>query len=79
MELKPIIVQTGPINRVAREVIRQQPLLPSPKAFNPYALYREESITCRETAAGTYECISVHEPGIHEQAGYKGQLIDLWI
>jgi len=79
MELAPISHQTSPINRVGREVIWQQRSLPKLTILHPYTSYREESITCRETTTGTFECISGNDQGSYGRSGYKGQMIDIWV
>jgi len=46
-----------------------------------YYVNQEESITCRETSAGTYEAILTgNDLAVHGKAtDKKGQIIDLWI
>jgi hypothetical protein len=75
------VPQTGVAARVAQEVSRQQMRVLHGRPAMPYGINREESITCRETTAGTYEAVlSGIEPAIYGPASSrKGQIVDLWI
>ncbi len=80
-DVAPVVAQTNPTGRAAQEAARQQSRAPRQKPHIPYSVRQEESITCRETSAGTYEAILTgNDPAIHGRAeNRKGQIIDLWI
>ncbi len=79
MDVTPVVPQTGSVSQAARDAARRQVAALRPKSYNPYASYREESITCRETTAGTYEAVLGSDLVVHDQGGRKGQLVDFWI
>jgi len=79
MDVLPVAVQNANVQRAAQEGARRQAASARPKPFNPYVYYRHESITCRETGAGTYEAVLGNDLVVHEQVSLKGQIVDLWI
>jgi len=79
VELAPSVPPTGNINPASRGFAHRQASLLYLKNYSPYSLYKEESITLRETQTGTYEVIAGNDAVILERACRKGQVIDFWI
>lgn len=75
------VPQMNAAERVAQQYARQQGRVLPLRSAAPYGINREDSITCRETTAGTYEAVlSSMEPTVYgPTSSSKGQIVDLWI
>lgn len=67
--------------RSAQQLAQQKARVLQGKTVSAYGINKEDAITCRETAAGSYEAIiSGTDPAVFGfDSSRKGQLVDLWI
>ena len=78
-DITSITPQAGHTQRTTQDAFRRSSKLIPPPLNRLYNARREESITCQETATGTYEAILGNDPVFLEPSSRKGQIIDFWI